>query len=525
MQDKQKELFQSRIERLRKENNELKEKLASKKRENADILKSLTRNEMLLNSMPVGFVLIQNGKVLKTNNSMLEILGYMPDDVIGVNFLDLIHAEARDHIRKIHKLWDSSRMSPNQYDACLVTADGIPIHFEIRCKRIRFQNRTAFLLIVSGIKDRLENEHEKTLRGKTEALVTMAAGVRDKLMAFNNIIQEAIKEYNAGFRLGNKRLDGMFEKLESASIKAFKVTEELEIIAGTDKDKQAFVPFRLNEAIKAAVKSADSTYREWADDRGIKTAFKTYLRSSSFIKGEFNRITDAISHIITNALEAMPEGGDIYITTEDDNGDTHVYIQDNGTGVPEGFKDRIFDPFFTTKKGSMGLGLSMSCSIVKRYGGDMDFTSRDGDGSIFHIRFPMARQKPLLKVKGRRKKITGSKILIIQENDVAREILSHPLKIKGCRIVKAVNAAEGLVKLKNKSFDMLVVDEMALNIERGIFFKKARKAIPGLSIVLIAGTKPKADIDRHDGHEANLIIKKPVNVNSAVKKISEVLTA
>jgi len=521
MKDKQKDLFKSRIERLKKENMELKGKLDSRKKESADIMKSLTRCEALLNSIPAGLILIQDGKVLRLNNTVMEYLGYKPEDIMGIHFPDLIHADERDHITKIHKLWESGRMSPDQYVARLVTASGMSVFYEIRCRRIRFQNRTAFLLIATGIKERLEQEKEKTQREKTDALLTMAAGVKDKLGPFNDIILEAIRECKTFNQSGNKRIEGIFKRLEDALKKALNVNEELEIIAGAGKDRQAQIIFSLNEAVKVAVQSADRTCREWAESRGIKIALKSYLRSSSLIEGDLKDITDAISHIIANAIEATPDGGEIYVTTEDNNGDAHIYIQDNGAGIPDRFKDRIFDPFFTSKKGAMGLGLSMSFSIVKRHGGDIDFTSRDGEGAIFHIRFPVAGQKTALKPKDRRKKITDSKILIIQENDVAREVLSHPLKIKGCRITKAVNAAEGLVKLKTRAFHMLIADEAALDMNMGIFINKARKTIPGLSIAIII--EAATGDPHHSSHKADLIIKKPVDVSSAVKQISAVL--
>jgi PAS domain S-box-containing protein len=524
MQDKQKELFQSHIERLRGKNDDLKDKLAFVKKENIDILKSLTRSESLLNSMPAGLILIQDRKVLRANDASLEYLGYKPEDIIGIDFTDLIHADERDHIAQIHKVWESGRMSPDQYEARLIPSSGMPVFYEIRCSRIRFQNRTAFLLIVTNIKERREQEKEKIRREKTDALLTMAVGVKDKLGPFTDIILEAIRECKTFDHFGNKRLDGIFKRLEEASVKALKVNEELEIIAGTGKDRPVPIIFSLNEAVKAAVQSVDRTYGEQAETRGIKTAFKSYLRSSSFIEGDLKKITDAISNIITNAMEAMPEGGDIYITTEDNNDDSHVYVQDSGKGIPDTFKDRIFDPFFTSKKGSLGLGLSMSCSIVEKHGGNIEFTSRDGEGAIFHIRLPIARQKPVSKTGGFRKKITDARIMIIQENDVAREILSHTLKTKGCRIFKAVNAIEGLVKLRNRPFDMLIVDDAALNMGRDVFIKKARKVVPGLPIALILDSKAKSEIDNNQGMKADLNIIKPIDINSALKQISAVLS-
>jgi PAS domain S-box-containing protein len=525
MQDKQKDLFESRFQRLRTENKELKEKLAYQKKDNINALKSLARNERLLNAMPAGFIIIQDKKILKANDTLLSYLGYRTEDITGADFLDFIHADDNDHVKKIHQSWNSGRMSPDQYDARLVTASGMPVVFNIRCKRIRFQNRTAFLLILNGLTERLEQGREKTMENKTEALIAMAAGVNDKLGPFNHIILETIKGYKAGLHSGNKKPDEIFERLEDLTIKALEPIEKLAIIASRDRGKQVSLPFNLNDAVKGAVQSANRICREWSESRGIKIALKTYLRSSSLIEGDLKGITDAIFHIINNALEAMPEGGDIHITTEDNNGDCHIYIQDSGTGIPDRFMDRIFDPFFTTKAGAMGLGLSMTCSIVKRHGGDIEVESRDGEGTIFHIRFPLTGQRAISAPRGCRKKITDSQILIIQESDVARELFSHALKIKGCGITKVNNALQGLDKLKKKSFDMVIADETALNMKRHLFIEKARKIMPGLSIALITSDKADPDASPSCGHEADLHIRKPIDVNLAVKRISGILTA
>jgi len=523
MQDKQRELFQSRLKRLKGENDELKTKLVSLKKDYTEILKSMARSETLLNTMPAGLILLQDRKVLRANNTILASLGYTHEDIIGTDFLDLIHADDREYVKKIHLLWESVRTAPDRYEARIATSSGDPAFYEIRCRRVRFNNRTAFLLIAISIKERLKEEKEKARNDKIDTITTMAMGVKDKLRPFLDILLEASGEYKASGNPGNKRIEELFKRLENALAKTLNINEGLEIITETGRPKQPPIVFSLNKAVDAAIQSANVLCREWAERRGIKLSLKSFSRSSSLIEGDIKGLTEALFQIIRNAIEAMTDGGDIYITTEDNNGDAHVYIQDNGTGVQERHKERIFDPFFTTKKGAMGLGLSISSSIVKRHGGEIDFTSRDGEGAVFHVRLPVTVQKPASVIKSRRRKITNSKIMIIQENDVAREVLSHPLKIKGCRITKAVNASEGLVKLKNRPFDMLIADDAALDMGKSAFIKKARKAAPGISIALIIDSGSMSDADRRYSHEADLIINKPVDVNSTVKRISEIL--
>jgi len=102
-------------------------------------------------------------------------------------------------------------------------------------------------------------------------------------------------------------------------------------------------------------------------------------------------------NLINNAMDAMPEGGIITITTKyDENGGAALLVEDTGFGIPEENLNKIFDPFFTTKapgKGA-GLGLSISHGILQRIGGQIFADSRPGQGSTFTVRLPReARSK------------------------------------------------------------------------------------------------------------------------------------
>jgi PAS domain S-box-containing protein len=519
MQEKQKDLFESRFQKLRAENEGLKEKLASQKKDYQDNLISLSRSETLLNAMPVGLVVVQDEKIKKINTTILEYLGYKPEDLIEAGFINFIHQPDRNEAIKIHKAWVSGRMSQDQFDASLIAETGTPAFFNIRCKRIRFHNRTAFLLILTCLKERLALEKQNHEEKKTEALVTMTTGVKDHLGLLNETILQTLSEWRAGIRSGNKNPDELLEKLESASKKARDIIEELEIIAGIKKEKQPLTPFNLNEAVKRAIHSANRKARQLAESSRTAINVGSYLRSSLSIEGDFMQIQDAITSLTDNALEAMPDGGDVHVSTEDNNGDAHIYVQDSGIGIPEKFRDRIFDPFFTTKPGATGLGLSLACSIVKNHGGQIELENSDGEGTIFHLRFPLSGQKIASKpIRGRRR-IADSQILIIQDSDIAREVFSHLLVQKGCRITKSNSAREGLGKIKKKFYDMIVVDETALNMDRNLFIESAGKLLPGIAIALMT----EGDADPSPVQGLDLIIRKPMDVNMAVKRISEIL--
>ena len=100
-------------------------------------------------------------------------------------------------------------------------------------------------------------------------------------------------------------------------------------------------------------------------------------------------IKTCIFNSILNAFQAMPEGGDLTVSTNVSNGMASVIIQDTGVGVPKENLPRLFDPFFSTKSTGLGLGLAMTKRIVEEHGGKVDFQSLEGKGSTIAISLPV----------------------------------------------------------------------------------------------------------------------------------------
>lgn len=107
---------------------------------------------------------------------------------------------------------------------------------------------------------------------------------------------------------------------------------------------------------------------------------------------ERNQIAQVLINLMTNARDAMPDGGSITIRTRRDAGRRDVVLQviDSGSGVPDEIRDKIFDPFFTTKPlgAGTGLGLSIIASIIHDYGGSISLENAEPRGAVFTIRIP-----------------------------------------------------------------------------------------------------------------------------------------
>jgi PAS domain S-box-containing protein len=525
MGDKNRENLEKRIERSKAENKSLRELIASLKKESTDLKRSLREMAAFFNSMPTGVVLIQKGKILKMNRDLSEQLGYSSDDVIGCDFLDFIHQDQWAYVKRLHNIWDSGRLASDQYNAYLVTREGEAIDCEVKVRRIRYRGRRSFLLTLNRMEKRKEEEKEKIEAKKRDALNTLLSGLTREFGAYNDSLLNKIKDLKNRILNEDNNIEQALNILGEASLESLNIAHQLEMIEGSERDQKDMVPFDLNDIVREAVEAVKMGWKEVPEHRNVIIDLRTYLRASSFAKGNPKEIMNVIVYMLTNSVEAMsPDGGDIHITTEENAGYIHVYIQDSGEGVPAEYGDRIFDPFFTSKgEGSTGLGLSLSNAIIKRHGGEIEMSSMHGQWTLFHVKLPLAKGIHETRHKVDRKKIKDAQILIIQEEDIARELLSHLLSSKGCKVDTANNILEGLGKIKRQKYNLVISDIEASPSDMTFLVKKFEKIDPKMSIALIRGNEDGKDIGLPDEHGVDLTLRKPLDVNMVVRQVSELL--
>jgi signal transduction histidine kinase len=119
-----------------------------------------------------------------------------------------------------------------------------------------------------------------------------------------------------------------------------------------------------------------------------------------YVSGDVSQLKQLLLNLVLNALQAMPEGGRLTIELSRKRGPdgvgrektwAEVAIKDTGCGIPADNLEKIFDPFFTTKQGGTGLGLSISYAIARQHGGELEITSREGDGTTVAVRLPLVK--------------------------------------------------------------------------------------------------------------------------------------
>lgn len=124
--------------------------------------------------------------------------------------------------------------------------------------------------------------------------------------------------------------------------------------------------------------------------KGIRFHKET-VRGIPRLLGDEEQLTQVVMNLTLNAAQAMPEGGDVWLTTKQEDDGIEIQIRDQGAGIPEENMDKIFDPFFTTKDTGTGLGLSVVHQIVSQHGGTVTVTRNQDKGMTFSLFFPQSR--------------------------------------------------------------------------------------------------------------------------------------
>ncbi|GAG25292.1 unnamed protein product, partial [marine sediment metagenome] len=245
----------------------------------------------------------------------------------------------------------------------------------------------------------------------------------------------------------------------------------------------------LNELVENAL---DFTRIQWKDDaeaKGINIKIQKELSILPFIAGSASELREVITNLINNAIDAMPQGGQIKIKTFKKDSYVALIVEDTGVGIPKALRDRIFDPFFTTKGvQSTGLGLSVSYGIINRHRGTLKVDSVEGKGTAFTISLPIA-EKPAEeeKVTPMPKEHRKACILVIEDEEQVRDIFSAILEKGGHEVEVVSDGRRGIEKFEKREFDLVFTD-LGMPGMSGWQVAEKIKAINGrVPVILVSG--------------------------------------
>jgi len=178
------------------------------------------------------------------------------------------------------------------------------------------------------------------------------------------------------------------------------VAPQMEIIAGEilrlDRVVKTFLDFTkpvelklANTELRSLISELADLARPQADAAGICVHLEQEIGEGVEVRVDRDLLKQAMLNVVVNAIEAMPDGGDLLFETVAVDNTAEIGIRDTGVGIPPELREKIFRLYFTTRKAGSGIGLAMAFRIVQLHDGSIDFTSEPGKGTTFFIRLPI----------------------------------------------------------------------------------------------------------------------------------------
>jgi len=371
------------------------------------------------------------GNIIHFNKAAERIFGYAPSEVLGKPLTLLMpgrfHDGHREGLRRFLAT-GAGRIVGKTLELSGLRKDGSEFPTELSLAAWKAGNQYFFTAMLRDISDRKRAEQEREamnaqlLQGqKLQAIGQLAAGIAHEInnptgYILSNLgtVSEYFAELTRFIRTVEEGLPGVRAASEAAALleklRALKEAIDLDVLLkdlpaalldcrhGAEKirdivkslrefshpDRDRPVPADLNEMVESAIRLC------W-NELKYKVELKKDLGELPPVVCHPQQMEQVFVNLLVNAGQAIPDKGQIAVSTRRKGDEAQVRIRDTGCGIPPENLNRLFEPFFTTKpvgKGT-GLGLYLVRKIVKGHGGEVDVRSEAGAGTEFTVRLPL----------------------------------------------------------------------------------------------------------------------------------------
>ncbi|HAV22687.1 MAG: hypothetical protein A2X67_10030 [Ignavibacteria bacterium GWA2_55_11] len=474
--------------------------------------------------------------ITSLNTAFEHMTGWKSDEWIGKSFTAILHPDDLANTRRLFQLVVEGT-TQEVFEIRVRRKDGMYVTGEANATPLKKEgNIQGVLATIRDVTDRKRLEEQLVQAQKFESLGTLASGIAHD---FNNIL---------GIIMGHASLLQMhqsdasvnpkyIESITKASQRGATLVKQLLTFAR--KSDVVFTPVQVNEIITEIAGLLRETFSKTIS---IATTLDRNLPSIVADAGQLHQV---ILNLCVNARDAMPKGGVLSITTAAIPGDrlstqfraaetrdyVEIRIADSGTGMDDATLKRIFEPFYTTKelgKGT-GLGLSVVRGIVESHKGFVDVESSLGKGATFRAYFPVREWKPTEHESKRPSLeiIPGGKetILIIEDEELLRELVKTTLLSKGYVVLTAENGQEGVETFSRHRDEISVVlTDLGLPLLGGEeVCRRIRALHPNVKLIVASGfVDPKLKAEMYEAGIRRFVLK-PYQAEEVLMAIRDVL--
>jgi len=468
-----------------------------------------------------------DGTFHSMNQAYCDMLGYSSEQLLKMTFDEITHPDDKEKSHRNFKGLLEGKVPRVDFEKRYIHKDGSVIDVIQRGGLVHDPSGNPLFIIgiTEDITEKKKLEARLQRAQKMEAIGTLAGGVAHDL---NNILAGLVSYPD--LLLLEISEDSPLRKpiltIQKSGEKAASIVQDLLTLARRGVAVTEVVD--LNHIISEYLKSPE---HEKLISFHPNVHVRTDLEKDPLnILSSPAHLSKTVMNLVSNAAEAMPDGGEIFISTEnryidkpirgyDDvkEGDyVTLTIFDTGVGISKKDRERIFEPFYTKKvmgKSGTGLGMSVVWGTVKDHKGYIDIQSAKGKGATFTLYFPATRKelpkdKSLLSIEDYVGK--GESVLVVDDVEEQREIASGILKKLGYSVTSVSSGEEAVDYLKDNSADLLLLDMiMDPGIDGLETYKRILEFHPKQKALIVSGFSETDRVKEAQRLGAGAYVKKP----------------
>ncbi len=495
-----------------------------------DLRQSEAMLKTLFENANDGIVIIDDrGVVVDVNQRACEMYGMEKEDFIGTEIERLGPDTDKNRILWRERLERLLNGEPLLFETEHHGNNGGKVSIEISAKAVRIDDRLLIQTIHRDLTEKKRLQSQLLHSQKMESIGTLAGGIAHD---FNNILT-AILGYADLILLNDKippEISNKVRVIETSARQASQMVSKL--LSFARRGSVESVPFAVNSVIEDTLSMVSRLV-----PKNI-TISKDLDPALPPVEGDVSQIEQVLMNLIINAKDAMPDGGEISITsrlveieqkgldipTTIKSGEyVYITVRDTGMGIAEEHLPHIFEPFYTTKekgKGT-GLGLAMVYGIIKEHGGYITVDSRVGHETIFNIYLPTSKRRFFRERSEGAEHITGVEtILVIDDEIPILQLIKETLFRSGFNVTVYDNPLHGLdfFRANSKKVDLVITDIVMPSMDGAELIKKLRELDPTTKIIATTGFSEDIGNIWIDG-----FLKKPFQTSKLLSVIRNVL--
>jgi CheY-like chemotaxis protein len=280
----------------------------------------------------------------------------------------------------------------------------------------------------------------------------------------------------------------------------------------------------VNDLVAQAVTLTTPKWKGASQAEGVQITIETDLGEVPPIAGNACELREVLTNLIFNAVDAMPRGGKITISSCHRHDRVLVCVSDCGIGMSESERERCLEPFFTTKgERGTGLGLSVVYGIVQRHGGAIEIESKKGRGTTFTIVLPATHAAAAPTPDVAEKLEQPLRILVADDQEIICELIAEYLTTDGHEAVCAFDGLKALQEFRRGSFDLVITDQSMPGMNGEQLGAAIAECAPQTPVILLTGFGDEMRATGNHPAGIDLVLSKPVTADDLRRAIQDVI--